>query len=115
MTTNTTTMVSTVDSQCAEPLIIPRMREDNQRLREEVDRLKSAVRRSLGQQLDQFGAADLGARIDELTAENQRLQDELAQAQARVGELTSQLREAQDDLAGARTSIRRLIRAGNHP
>src|SRR5262249_26873450 len=33
------------------------LQQDNRRLREEVDRLKAAVRRSLGQQLDQFGAA----------------------------------------------------------
>ncbi|WP_327750005.1 DUF6262 family protein [Streptomyces europaeiscabiei] len=78
------------------------LQEDNRRLREEVQRLKGAIRRSLGHQLDQFGAADLGARVDELTADSERLQGELAQALARVEELTSQLSEAQDDLAAAR-------------
>ncbi|MFF8996243.1 hypothetical protein ACF09H_41260 [Streptomyces sp. NPDC014983] len=47
------------------------LQEDNRRLREEVERLKRAVRRGHGRQLDQFGAADLGTRVDELTAENQ--------------------------------------------
>ncbi|MEU5200410.1 DUF4164 family protein [Streptomyces scabiei] len=86
------------------------MREENRRLRADVDRLKEAVRRCLGQQLDQLGAADLGTRVDELAAHNQRLQDELTQAQARVEELTGQLSEAQDDLAAARASLRRMIR-----
>ncbi|WP_406102467.1 DUF6262 family protein [Streptomyces canus] len=88
-------------------------REDNRRLREEVDRLKAAVRRSLGQQIDQVGAADLGARVDELTAANQRLEGELAQEKARAEELQGRLTEAEDDLAGARTSLRRMIRSGN--
>ncbi|WP_449338815.1 DUF6262 family protein [Streptomyces chartreusis] len=89
------------------------LRQDNRRLREEVERLKGAVRRSLGQQLDQFGTADLGTRVDELTADNQRLEGELAQAQAHIEALTGQLQEAEDDLAAARTSIRQLIRTEN--
>lgn len=89
------------------------LHQDNRRLREEVERLKATVRRSLGQQLDQLGAADLGARVDELTAENQRLQDDLGKAQTVVTQVTTQLSEAQDDLAAARSSIRQLIRAEN--
>jgi hypothetical protein len=42
---------------------------------------------SPGPQLDQIGAADLGARIDELTG---------------------QLNEAQDDLSAARVGLRRI-------
>ncbi|MFE9687495.1 DUF6262 family protein [Streptomyces sp. NPDC006285] len=89
------------------------LQEDNRRLREEVERLKGAVRRSLGQQLDQFGAADLGTRVDELTAEHQRLQGERDEALAQVKALTVQLSEVQDDLASARLSLRRMIRAEN--
>jgi uncharacterized coiled-coil DUF342 family protein len=89
------------------------LQEDNRRLREEVERLGGAVRRSLGQQLDQFGAADLGARVDELTAEHQRLQGERDDALAQVKDLTAQLSEVQDDLAAARTSLRQMIRAEN--
>ncbi|MEQ6028093.1 hypothetical protein SOM70_36685 [Streptomyces salinarius] len=91
------------------------LQEDNRRLREEVGRLKAAVRRSLGQQLDQFGAADLGTRVDELTTENQRLQAERDDALARVKDLTEQLSETQDDLASARISLRRMIRARTLP
>ncbi|MEV6764522.1 DUF6262 family protein [Streptomyces sp. NPDC051105] len=87
------------------------LREDNRRLREEVERLGSAVRRSLGQQVEQFGTADLGARVDELTADKQQLEGDLAQALARVDELTGQLSETQDDLAAARASLRRMIRS----
>ncbi|MFJ5095323.1 DUF6262 family protein [Streptomyces sp. NPDC088557] len=91
------------------------LQEDNRRLREEVGRLKAAVRRSLGQQLDQFGAADLGTRVDELTAESQRLQAERDDALARVKDLTEQLSEVQDDLASTRISLRRMIRSENQP
>jgi hypothetical protein len=91
------------------------LQEDNRRLRQEVERLKGAVRRSLGQQLDQIGAADLGTRVDELTAENHRLQEERDEALARVKDLTEQLSEVQDDLASARISLRRMIRSENQP
>lgn len=91
------------------------LREDNRRLRDEVERLKGAVRRSLGQQLDQFGAADLGTRVDELTEQNERLQAELDKALTQIKDLTDQLDEAQDDLTGARESLRRMIRTGNAP
>nr|WSW49212.1 DUF1664 domain-containing protein [Streptomyces sp. NBC_01001] len=91
------------------------LQQDNRRLREEVERLKGAVRRSLGQQLDQFGAAGLGTRVDELTAENERLQAERDDALAQVKGLNDQLSEAQDDLAGARESLRRMIRTENAP
>ncbi|MEU1456535.1 hypothetical protein [Streptomyces avermitilis] len=37
----------------------------------------------MGQQNDQVGAAGLGARVDELTAANRRLEGELAQERAR--------------------------------
>ncbi|GGO53685.1 DUF6262 family protein [Streptomyces lasiicapitis] len=89
------------------------LRDDNRRLREEVERLKGAVRRHLGQQLDQFGAADLGTRVDELTAENQRLQVERDNALTQVKQLNEQLSETQDDLVGARESLRHMIRAEN--
>ena len=89
------------------------LQQDNRRLREEIERLKAAVRRHLGQQLDQFSAADLGTRVDELTADNQRLQTDLDKAQTLVIDLTRHLTEADDDLAAARTSIRQLIRAEN--
>ncbi|GAA2767443.1 hypothetical protein GCM10010103_64850 [Streptomyces paradoxus] len=89
------------------------LHEDNRRLRQEVERLKGAVRRNLGQQVDQIGAADLGSRVDELTTDNQRLQGERDEALARVKDLTDQLSEVQDDLAGARMSLRRMMRAEN--
>jgi hypothetical protein len=89
------------------------LQQDNRRLREEVDHLKAAVRRNLGHQLDQFGAADLSTRVDELTVLNQRLQSDLERAQALITDMTGQLNEAHDDLAAARTSIRQLIRVEN--
>ncbi|MFB8776273.1 DUF6262 family protein [Streptomyces broussonetiae] len=89
------------------------VREQNRRLRAEVDHLKGVVRRSLGQQLNQLGTADLGARVDEITDEKKKLQDELAQALTRIEELTGKLTEAEDDLASTRTSLRRMVRSEN--
>ncbi|MFQ6144659.1 DUF6262 family protein [Streptomyces seoulensis] len=91
------------------------LRQDNRRLREEVERLKGAVRRHLGQRLDQYGAADLGTRVDELSADNHRLQADRDGALAQVKELTAQLNDVQDDLTGARESLRRMIRSENTP
>lgn len=39
-------------------------------LREERDRLKEGMRRKLGEQVDQMGAGDLAARVNELTEDN---------------------------------------------
>ncbi|MEV6406167.1 MULTISPECIES: hypothetical protein [Streptomyces] len=87
----------------------------NRRLRQEAERFKGGIRRSLGQQLDQIGAGDLGARVDELTAENQRLQGERDDALACVKDLTEELSELQDDLPAPGSSLRRMIRAENAP
>ncbi|MFI1291325.1 hypothetical protein ACH4VM_23100 [Streptomyces sp. NPDC020792] len=67
---------------------------------------KYAVRRSSGRPLDRSGTAGLGARVDELTAGNQRRQNALEQAQARDGKPAGGLREARHDLVGALTSTR---------
>jgi hypothetical protein len=45
-------------------------RQEITALREERDKLKDAVRRQLGQQLDQVGTGKLVARIDELSRQN---------------------------------------------
>jgi chromosome segregation ATPase len=82
------------------------LREENRRLRQEREQLQLAVRRDLGRQLDQLGTADLETRVDELTAANQKLADELASTR-------QELADTQDSLAAARTSLRRMIRAEN--
>lgn len=79
-------------------------------LREERDKLKAALQRSLGQQLDQAGTKDLVARIDELTSRNHELATRLRQVQQDNTQLQQRLEEAEDDLAAARTSLRRMIR-----
>ncbi|MFD9607531.1 hypothetical protein [Streptomyces sp. NPDC059970] len=48
-------------------------RQEITALREERDKLKDAVRRQLGQQLDQVGTGELAARIDELSRQNAEL------------------------------------------
>ncbi|MFF1460553.1 DUF6262 family protein [Streptomyces sp. NPDC058330] len=82
-------------------------------LRTERDQLKAALQRQLGQQLDQVGAADLVARVDELTWQNDALASETARLRKKNGELEESLREAEEDLAAARSSLRRMIRAEN--
>ncbi|MFJ9822538.1 hypothetical protein ACIRU3_46535 [Streptomyces sp. NPDC101151] len=79
-------------------------------LREERDKLKAALQRSLGQQLDQAATKDLVARIDELTSHNHELSTQLQQVRQDNTQLSRRLEEAEDDLAAARTSLRRMIR-----
>ncbi|MEU3162386.1 DUF6262 family protein [Streptomyces griseoincarnatus] len=88
-------------------------RQEIRTLREDRDRMRKAIQHQLGQQLDALDTAHLTERVDELTRNNQRLEDSLQQAtddnhrlQARVGTLET-------DLAAARTSLRRMIREEN--
>ncbi|KPI06143.1 hypothetical protein OK006_6572 [Actinobacteria bacterium OK006] len=79
-------------------------------LRDERVKLKAALQRSLGQQLDQAATKDLVARIDELTSHNHELSTQLQQVRQDNTQLSRRLEEAEDDLAAARTSLRRMIR-----
>lgn len=74
------------------------------------EHLKATLRRALGQQIGQVGAADFGARVDELTVANKRFEDALAQEWVR-NELQGRLIATEDDLAATRTSLRRVIRS----
>jgi hypothetical protein len=67
------------------------------------------VRHQLGRQLDALSHQDLTARIDELTAHNHRLADQLAQATATNSDPQARATALEDDLAAARTSLRRMI------
>jgi hypothetical protein len=58
----------------------------------------AALRRQLGQQVDQIPTTDLIARVYELTSQNTRLSGELTAAQATKQQLEAELAEAQDDL-----------------
>lgn len=88
-------------------------RQEAQQLRAERDRLSAAVRHQLGQQLDTLAAADLAARVDELTQSNQQLTDQLRQATAENTALRERLAVTEADLTAARTSLRRMIRTEN--
>ena len=90
-------------------------RAEGRALRQERDRLKAALQRSLGHQLDQLGNADLVARVDELTEAAQRLTGERDEARAETSALQRQVAALEDDLAASRTSLRRMIREGNLP
>ncbi|MDQ0956343.1 chromosome segregation ATPase [Streptomyces sp. B4I13] len=88
-------------------------RQEIRTLREDRDRMRKVIQHQLGQQLDALDTGHLTERVDELTRNNQRLEDSLQQAtddnhrlQARVGTLET-------DLAAARTSLRRMIREEN--
>ncbi|UCM88455.1 DUF6262 family protein [Streptomyces marincola] len=82
-------------------------------LRAERDKLKGALQRQLGQQLDQVAAGDLIARINELTQQNQRLIAERDALEREKAELEAKLAETEEDLGATRTSLRRMIRAEN--
>ena len=87
-------------------------KQDNRRLRAEVDRLKRAVREQLGTQLELASTRSLQQRIDELTEANQRFRSENVGLATALDELRAKLVVAEDDLAAARVGIRRMIR--NH-
>ncbi|MFD4394410.1 DUF6262 family protein [Kitasatospora sp. NPDC058478] len=88
-------------------------RQEVTALRGERDRLKAALQRQLGQQLDQIGSADLIARVEELTRQNAELASELGDLHLVKSELEAKVEELEDDLAAARSSLRRMIRAEN--
>jgi hypothetical protein len=88
-------------------------RADNARLRTERDRLKNAVQRGLGHQLNHLAAKDLVTRVDDLTQANQQLITELSRLRTDNERLSRCLTETQDDLAAARVSLRRMIRSQN--
>ncbi|MEN8654840.1 DUF6262 family protein [Streptomyces sp. 21So2-11] len=88
-------------------------RAELRKVRADRDKLKGAVQRGLGQQVDQTGTADLIARIDELTAQLQQRDDGLMSVTAERDQLRTALAEAQDDLIAARTALRNMMRDQN--
>ncbi|MGW3983560.1 DUF6262 family protein [Streptomyces mirabilis] len=88
-------------------------RQEITSLRTERDKLTDALRRQLGQQLDQAPSQDLITRISELTKQNQQLITERDTLERTNTALEGQLAEAEEDLAAARTSLRQMMRTGN--
>ncbi|CBG71182.1 hypothetical protein SCAB_41091 [Streptomyces scabiei 87.22] len=89
------------------------VREENKALREERDRLKKAVQRSLGAQLDQAGTKELNQRVNELLAAVERTALERDQIRAERDELKRRLTEAEDDLAAARAAGKEMFKRIN--
>jgi hypothetical protein len=85
-------------------------KQDNRRLRCEVDRLKKALRQQLGTQLEVASTESLRQRIDELSEANNRYRSENVHLATELNEIRAQLHIAEDDLAAARASLRRMIR-----
>jgi hypothetical protein len=85
-------------------------KQDNRRLRAEVDRLKTALREQLGTQLEVASTQSLRQRIDELTEARNRYCSENSRLAAELDEVRAQLTVADDDLVAARSSLRRMIR-----
>lgn len=85
-------------------------KQDNRRLREELARLKVALRERLGSQLEAESAESLRRRIDELTAASQRYRCENSRLAEELANVQTQLRATENDLGAARTSLRRMIR-----
>jgi seryl-tRNA synthetase len=88
-------------------------RAELRRVREERDRLKAKVQRSLGHQVSQAGTAELVARIKDLIAKLERQDAELAQARAEVARLASERDAALDEIAGLRAALRQMTRQQN--
>ena len=85
-------------------------KQDNRRLRSELDRVKKALRERLGTQLEATSVETLRRRIEELIAANNRYRSENIRLATELDGIRSQLRTAEDDLAATRTSLRRMIR-----
>jgi hypothetical protein len=88
-------------------------RQEITALRGERNKLKDALRRQLGQQLDQAAAGDSVAHVDELTRQNQQLTTERDALKRENTELAEKLEETEEDLGAARTSLREMIRRDN--
>ncbi|WP_371604699.1 hypothetical protein OG345_40160 [Streptomyces sp. NBC_01220] len=88
-------------------------RQEITQLRRERDQARTAVRHQLGRQLDALSQQDLNNRIDELTAHNHQLADQLQQATEENTDLRTRATSLEQDLAAARTSLRRMIRNEN--
>jgi hypothetical protein len=88
-------------------------RADNTQLRAERDRLKAALQRHLGDQLDQLSNQSLVERVDELTQHNQRLAEETGRLREDNATLRRRLDEVEEDLAGARAALRRMMHQKN--
>ncbi|MET9661486.1 DUF6262 family protein [Streptomyces sp. NPDC006510] len=88
-------------------------RQEITALREEQDKLKDAVRRQLGQQLDQVGTGELVARIDELSRQNAEPTAERDALTRGKAEWEEKLAEAEEDRDAARASLRRMMRRKN--
>ncbi|WP_030757442.1 DUF6262 family protein [Streptomyces sp. NRRL F-5135] len=88
-------------------------RQEIRTLRGDGDRMRQAIQRQLGQRLDALSTADLTERVDELTRNNQQLQDTLRQVTEDNHALRSRMTSLEADLGAARTSLRRMIRAEN--
>lgn len=85
-------------------------RAELRRTRDERDRLKAKVQRSLGQQVDQSGTIELERRIRELGDELRQRDTALAQARAERDELLAKLSKAEDSVAALRRSLRQMMR-----
>lgn len=85
-------------------------RTEFRKVREERDRLKAAVQRGLGQQVDQVGSAELVTRIQELNGQLQQRDSELTAARAEAERLRAELEEAQDNLGGLRVALKQMMR-----
>ena len=82
-------------------------RQDNRRLRGELDRLRKALRERLGTQLEVESTASLRHRIDELVGSNDRYRSENSRLATELDDVRAQLRAIEDDLgAAARASAR---------
>lgn len=88
-------------------------RAELRKVRGERDRLKAAVQRGLGQQVEGESSRELVARVQELTEVNQVLAGRVRAAETERDELRGALDEREDDLIAARAALRNMMRDQN--
>jgi hypothetical protein len=86
------------------------VKQDNRRLRQEIDQLKNALREQLGNRLEVASTESLRRRNDQLAEANNRYRSENACLTTELDEVRAQLAVAADELTATRTSLRRMIR-----
>jgi regulator of replication initiation timing len=86
-------------------------KQDNRRLRTEVERLRKALRQRIGEQSEQESVESLRRRVDELVASNDRYRTENVRLEAELLSSRQRLDDAEQEVAATRTSLRRMIKA----
>jgi hypothetical protein len=84
-------------------------REDNQRLRAQIQDLRTRLSLARGAELEQVNSLDLIERINQMEAEHRDMQHRLDQAAVQLASVATERDELAAELGGSRAALRRLM------